>query len=69
MIPELGHFALILAVFVAMALGFFTLAGASKNRPAWMAFGRPAAHVQFALIAISFAALTWSFATFDFWRS
>jgi cytochrome c-type biogenesis protein CcmF len=40
--------------------------GAHKNWSAWMAVASPAASLQFALVAISFAALTYAFVTSDF---
>ncbi len=43
MIPELGHFALILALVVAGILGTLPLIGAHRNRLAWVALARPAA--------------------------
>jgi cytochrome c-type biogenesis protein CcmE len=43
MIPELGHFALILAALVALVLGTLPLIGAHHNRMAWVAVARPAA--------------------------
>lgn len=66
MIPELGHFALILTLLVALAQGGFALAGAARGNETWIAFARPAARIQFLLIVISFASLTWSFVAKDF---
>jgi cytochrome c-type biogenesis protein CcmF len=40
MIPELGHFALILAFFVALVQGVLPLVGAHQNRADWVAVGR-----------------------------
>ena len=40
MIPELGHFALILSLFVALALGILTVAGGQNGRRGWIALGR-----------------------------
>ena len=42
MIPELGHFALILALCVALAQGILPLAGAHTGHAGWIAFARPA---------------------------
>ena len=50
MIPEIGHFALWLALGVALTLGIVPLAGAQKGRPEWMALARPLTVAQFALI-------------------
>jgi cytochrome c-type biogenesis protein CcmF len=66
MIPELGHFSLILTLFVALAQGSLALTGAARGKAAWIAFARPAARVQFLLILISFACLTWAFIAKDF---
>jgi len=66
MIPELGHFALILALCVALAQGVLPLAGAARGDARWVAFARPAAAAQFVLVALAFCALAWSFAQNDF---
>ncbi|WP_439104976.1 heme lyase CcmF/NrfE family subunit [Celeribacter marinus] len=66
MLVELGHFALILAFFVAIAQTVLPLWGAHTGRRAFMAVGEPAAVVQLALIAFSFGALTYAFVTSDF---
>jgi cytochrome c-type biogenesis protein CcmF len=65
-IPELGHFALILALLVAIAQGTLPLWGAYRRDPALMAIARPAARAQFVLVALAFGCLAWSFATSDF---
>jgi cytochrome c-type biogenesis protein CcmF len=66
MIPELGHFALIVALLVAIAQGTLPMWGAYRRDPALMALAKPAARAQFALVAIAFGCLMWSFATGDF---
>ncbi|WP_209833219.1 heme lyase CcmF/NrfE family subunit [Ruegeria sp. HKCCE3926] len=66
MITELGHFALILAFFVAIVQSVVPLIGALKNWTGWMAFAEPAAIVQFLLTAFSFGALIWAFIVSDF---
>jgi cytochrome c-type biogenesis protein CcmF len=66
MIPELGHFALILSLLVALSLGVFGVAGGHLNRTDWMAFARPGAQALWLLTAISFACLTYAFYTNDF---
>ena len=66
MIPELGHFALILALLLAAAQALFGFAGAARGAPDWMAAARSAAAGQFAFAAFAFAALAWSFAQNDF---
>ena len=66
MIPELGHFALILALLLALLQGTLPIAGAARGRREWMALARPAAQGQFALVAAAFACLAWSFLSGDF---
>ncbi|NMG75715.1 heme lyase CcmF/NrfE family subunit [Aromatoleum diolicum] len=66
MIPELGHFSLILALVLAFVQAVVPLVGASRNRLALMAVGRPAAQGQFLFIVFSFGCLTWAFVTSDF---
>jgi cytochrome c-type biogenesis protein CcmF len=66
MVPELGHFALILALLVALVQSVLPLIGAQRRDAALMAVAGPAARVQFVLVALSFGCLAWSFATSDF---
>lgn len=66
MLPEIGHFSLILALFVALAQASLALAGAARGNAAWIAFARPAARAQLLLVAISFIALGGSFFANDF---
>ncbi|MCZ8080746.1 MAG: heme lyase CcmF/NrfE family subunit [Rhodobacteraceae bacterium] len=66
MIVELGHFALILALAVAVIQSIVPLVGAQRRNAAWMAVGDPAAVAQFLLIGFSFAALTYAFVVSDF---
>ena len=66
MLNELGHFALILALAVAIVQTVVPLIGAHRRWPGWMAVAEPAANAQFLLIAFSFAALTHAFVTSDF---
>ncbi len=66
MLNELGHFALVLALGVALIQALIPLIGAQKGWVGWMAIAEPAASAQFLLIAFSFGALTWAFITSDF---
>ena len=66
MIPELGHFALILALSLALCQGIVPLVGAHKNDTAMMGVARTAAAGQFVFIVIAFGCLTWAFLTDDF---
>ena len=54
MIPELGHFALILALCIAIAQTFFTLLGAQLGYSRWVALARPTAFAQFSLVLLSY---------------
>jgi cytochrome c-type biogenesis protein CcmF len=66
MIPELGHFALILALSIALVQGTLPLVGAAKRNPGLMAVSRPAAQGQFFFVAVAFGCLAWSFYANDF---
>ena len=66
MIPELGQIALILALLVALVQGVVPLIGAHRRNAALMGLAKPAARLQFALVAFAFGCLAWSFATSDF---
>ena len=66
MIPEYGHFALILAACLSLALGVVPLLGAARRRPLWVAAARPLACGQLALVAIAFACLAAAFLGDDF---
>ncbi len=66
MIPELGHFALILALLLALVQGTLPIAGAARRIPAWMALARPVAQGQFLFIAFAFCCLAYSFINNDF---
>jgi len=66
MIPEIGHFALILALMVALVQGSVPIIGAARGRTAWMDVARPAALLQLALVSIAFLALMWAFVVSDF---
>jgi cytochrome c-type biogenesis protein CcmF len=66
MTPELGQFALILALCVSLILGTLPIAGAHYGRREWILLARPAAQLLFLLMSMSFAALAWSFYVNDF---
>ncbi|MFZ9553368.1 MAG: heme lyase CcmF/NrfE family subunit [Limnohabitans sp.] len=66
MIPELGHFALILALLVAVVQGVFPLWGTLNRNAAWQSLARPSALMQAALVALAFACLSSSFLSNDF---
>ena len=66
MIVELGHFALILALMVAVVQSTLPLWGAQRGDARLMALAEPAALAQALLVAVSFAALTHAFVVSDF---
>jgi len=66
MIAELSHFALILALCVAVVQGTLPLIGVHIGKNNWIQLAKPAARAQFLLLALAFAGLTWSFIQHDF---
>ncbi|QWD77599.1 heme lyase CcmF/NrfE family subunit [Polynucleobacter sp. MWH-Svant-W18] len=66
MIPEIGHYALILGLCVALIQGVLPLIGAHQGRREWLILARPAAQTVFLLLAIAFVILAWSFYVNDF---
>ncbi len=66
MIPEIGQFALILALSLAVCQAVLPLIGAHRNDAAMMGIARTAATGQFLFVAVAFACLTWAFVTDDF---
>ncbi len=66
MIPELGHFSLILALCMAFILGFFPTIGAYQGKAQWIAVAKPAAFAQLLFTAIAYFCLTYSSLVHDF---
>jgi cytochrome c-type biogenesis protein CcmF len=66
MLPEIGHFALILALCVSIIQGVLPLIGAQQGRREWLVLARPATQVSFLLLATSFGVLVWCFYINDF---
>ena len=66
MIDEIGHFALVLALCVAVLQSTVPLVGAARGDAALTAWARPAAVAQFLFIAIAFLALMHAYAVSDF---
>ena len=58
MIPELGHFALILALAMALSQSVLPLIGAANGNAAWVALARPSARAQFGFMLIAYGCLT-----------
>src|SRR3989304_7434223 len=66
MIPEIGHFALIMALSMALVQGTLPIIGATRGIPSWIALARPVAQGQFVFIAVAFGCLTYAFIGNDF---
>jgi cytochrome c-type biogenesis protein CcmF len=66
MIPEIGLFALVLALWVAVAQAVLPMAGAHWRIEAWMRLARPAAALQCLFVWLAFGCLAWSFLADDF---
>ena len=66
MIPELGHFSLIVALLLAVVQGTLPLIGAQTASAPLMAVARPAAFGQLVFVALAFSSLAYSFLTNDF---
>jgi cytochrome c-type biogenesis protein CcmF len=66
MLPEIGEFAMILALFLAAAQAFFGIAGAWKGNARWMSAVAPAVAGQFVMLGLAFGCLIWSFVHNDF---
>jgi cytochrome c-type biogenesis protein CcmF len=66
MIPEIGHFSLILAFCFAVVQGVIPLVGVVRSKQALMLFAVPAARAQFLFITIAFICLDYAFFSNDF---
>jgi cytochrome c-type biogenesis protein CcmF len=66
MLPELGHFALILAMLLAGLQAFFGIVGPITGRDRWTTAVTPAVAGQFVMIGTSVACLIYSFISNDF---
>ena len=65
-IPELGNFALIVALFLALIQGLLPIVGAARANAVLMGVARPLAFGQFVFVSIAFACLLQSFISNDF---
>jgi cytochrome c-type biogenesis protein CcmF len=65
-IAELGHYALVLALALALVQASVPIVGARNNDPVLMAVAGPTALVQFCFIAVAFGALTLCYVRSDF---
>ncbi|NVK37321.1 MAG: heme lyase CcmF/NrfE family subunit [Gammaproteobacteria bacterium] len=66
MLPELGHFALILALVFACLQAVIPLMGTHLGRTQWMVMSRPLSWGQLVFLTLSFLALAISFVQDDF---
>ena len=66
MVPEIGQFALIIALLLALTQATFPLLGAARGNRSWIALAAPAGQAQFIFLATAFCCLGFSFITNDF---
>jgi cytochrome c-type biogenesis protein CcmF len=65
-IPEIGQFALIIALCIAVTQAVVPLVGASLGIHRWVALAVPSALAQLLFVAIAYGCLTWAFLSHDF---
>ena len=66
MIPEIGQFALIIALCLTLCLSCFALIGAHKNNSDFMTLVNPLTYAQFIFVVLAFFCLAYSFLVDDF---
>ena len=66
MIIEIGHYALVLALALSIVQAIVPLYGTIRGDAALMAVASPAAVMQFLLVGLSFAVLTYAYVVSDF---
>ena len=66
MIPEIGHFALVLALGVSICLAVFPMYGYFTNQNGFCATAKPLALLQGLALAVSFGVLMYGFLAHDF---
>jgi cytochrome c-type biogenesis protein CcmF len=66
MVPEIGQFALVVALLLALTQATLPLIGASRGNRMWIALAAPAGQAQFLFVALAFSCLGYSFVTNDF---
>ncbi|MDD2928661.1 MAG: cytochrome c biogenesis protein CcsA, partial [Sideroxydans sp.] len=66
MIPEIGNFALVVALFIAIVQGVLPIYGAARGNEVLMGTARTLAVGQMVLVGIAFACLTYAFIANDF---
>jgi cytochrome c-type biogenesis protein CcmF len=65
-IPEIGHFALILSLVLAVLLSILPLVGTLRDKAGWVLLARPLALNMLLMVGVSYACLTWASVTSDF---
>ncbi|MFH2135240.1 MAG: heme lyase CcmF/NrfE family subunit [Pseudomonadota bacterium] len=66
MIPEIGNFALVVALFIAIIQGILPIYGAARGNEVLMGTARTLAVGQMMFVGIAFACLTYAFISNDF---
>ena len=66
MIPEIGNFALIVALFLSLIQGAMPIIGAARNNPVMMGTARTLAVGQFVIVSVAIGCLVYSFVNNDF---
>ena len=66
MIPEIGHFALILALLLSLVQATVPLIGAARRDLAWMEMARSTAMAQLLFVGLAFACLIYAYVSSDF---
>ncbi|MER2493477.1 heme lyase CcmF/NrfE family subunit [Catenovulum sediminis] len=66
MIPEIGHFALLISLVFAISLAIFPLIGAQKNIAELVGLAKPLVYANFVLLSVSLFCLAWAFYHNDF---
>ena len=66
MLPEIGHFALVLALAIGLVQASAPLIGARRNDATLMGVADSTAIAQFGFVVVAFAALTACYAVSDF---
>ena len=66
MIAELGHYALVLALGMALVQGTLPFIGAARRDPVLTGVAEPSACAQFLFVTVAFAALMHGYVTSDF---
>lgn len=66
LIPELGNFALIIALFLALLQGILPIIGAARGNAVLMSVARPIAFGHFVFVTFAFSSLLISFINSDF---